>query len=47
MQKKFSGDSSADILVTKDDENILINLNHVVKITKLVDEEFIMRDVDF
>lgn len=44
---KISEQSDADILVIEELNDTLINLNHVVKITKIIDEEFIMHDVDF
>ncbi|MGI2244001.1 hypothetical protein ACQ1XN_10795 [Staphylococcus cohnii] len=45
--EKVDKKSDADILVVEELNDILINLNHVVKVTKVLDEEFIMHDVDF
>lgn len=39
--------SSENILVLNESENLIINLNHVVKITKLYNERFIMHNVNF
>ena len=39
--------SSENILVLNESENLIINLNHVVKITKLYNERFSMHDVNF
>ena len=45
--EKVDEKSDADILVVEELNDTLINLNHVVKVTKVFDEEFIMHDVDF
>ncbi|MGD3154177.1 hypothetical protein ACMG5R_01420 [Staphylococcus warneri] len=39
--------SGKNILVLNESENLIINLNHVVKITKLYNERFSMHDVNF
>lgn len=39
--------SSENIVVLNESENLIINLNHVVKITKLYNERFSMHDVNF
>lgn len=39
--------SSENILVLNESENLIINLNHVVKIKKLYNEHFIMHNVNF
>lgn len=42
--EKVGEQSDADILVIEELNDTLINLNHVVKITKIFDEEFIMHN---
>lgn len=39
--------SSENILVLNESENLIINLNHVVKIKKLYNERFSMHDANF
>lgn len=39
--------SGKNILVLNESENLIINLNHVVKIKKLYNEHFIMHNVNF
>lgn len=45
--EKVDEQSDAENLVVEELNDTLINLNHVVKVTKVVDEEFVMHDVDF
>ncbi|MEX3423424.1 hypothetical protein QJ731_02705 [Staphylococcus hominis] len=39
--------SEAELLVLNESENLIINLNYVIKITKNFYEEFVMHNVDF
>lgn len=45
--EKVDDKSDDNILVVEELNDTLINLNKVVKVTKVVDEDFVMHDVNF
>ncbi|MBV5138331.1 hypothetical protein [Staphylococcus chromogenes] len=45
--EKVDDKSDENILVVEELNDTLINLNQVVKVTKVVDEDFVMHDVNF
>ncbi|RIM04466.1 hypothetical protein [Staphylococcus chromogenes] len=45
--EKVDDKSDENILVVEELNDTLINLNKVVKVTKVVDEDFVMHDVNF